>query len=131
MLISTTSSRWTTRTLARAKTAFSGLSDADYALHEPLGVPLFYQSWHHSFPQELLDQFKLAILPIDDAINNTILHVDIASPKPGFTYPSLHSILVVATTVDILLLALSFQDSGGHALAPDATMAESAGAPRC
>ncbi|KAL3121487.1 hypothetical protein niasHT_009513 [Heterodera trifolii] len=142
--------------IGKGKTAFSGLSDADYARHEPLGVPLFYQSWHHSFPQELLDQFKhmqsnfaTGLLPsimrawmsIDsdlylwnfetnrdlayyDAINNTILHVDIASPKPGFTYPSLHSILVVATTVDILLLALSFQDSGGHALAPDATMAE-------
>jgi hypothetical protein len=40
------------------KSAFSGLIEQDYPRHEQLEVPIFYQSWHHSFPQELMDQFK-------------------------------------------------------------------------
>uniref|UniRef100_A0A183BK95 Nucleoporin_N domain-containing protein n=2 Tax=Globodera pallida TaxID=36090 RepID=A0A183BK95_GLOPA len=127
--------------IGKGRTSFSGLSDVDYPRHEPLGVPLFYQNMQSNFATGLLPSIMRAWMSIDsdlylwnfetnrdlayyDAINNTILHVDIVSPKPGFTYPSLHSILVVATTVDILLLALSFQDSGGHALSPEATAAE-------
>nr|CAD2172980.1 unnamed protein product [Meloidogyne enterolobii] len=135
----------------KGSTAFSGLAERDYSQHEHLGVPFFYQSWHHSFPQELLDQFKhmrsnfsTGLLPsimrawmsIDsdlylwnfdnnrdltyyDLINNTILRVDIAPPRPGFSVPSLHSILIVATTVDIVLLAIRFEDNSGNVLPPN------------
>ncbi|KAF7639309.1 Nucleoporin_N domain-containing protein [Meloidogyne graminicola] len=151
----------------KGSTAFSGLAEKDYYQHEQLGVPFFYQSWHHSFPQELIDQFKhmrsnfsTGLLPsimrawmsIDsdlylwnfdnnrdlayyDAINNTILRVAIVPPRTGFSLPSLHSILIVATTVDIVLLAIGFHDNSGNVLPPtsddlkDATISMVGGAP--
>jgi hypothetical protein len=65
------------------------------------------------------------------------LKVDIISPKADISWPvglksktsvnllttilqpKLHSILVVATTVDIVLLGISFRDSSGKALPAD------------
>ncbi|KAI1698795.1 nuclear pore complex protein [Ditylenchus destructor] len=45
-----------------------------------------------------------------DGISNTILMVDLARPKAAFRKPDIHYFLIVVTTVDILLLSISFRD---------------------
>ncbi|KAH7673041.1 Nucleoporin, partial [Aphelenchoides avenae] len=46
-----------------------------------------------------------------DGIKNTILRMDLVKPKPGFFPPAVHFILVVATTLDVILLGASFTDA--------------------
>uniref|UniRef100_A0A915EVI3 Nucleoporin Nup133/Nup155-like N-terminal domain-containing protein n=1 Tax=Ditylenchus dipsaci TaxID=166011 RepID=A0A915EVI3_9BILA len=137
------------RTQGRIPT--SGMSEGDYPSPDALGVSIFPRVWHHSFPQELKDQFKhiqsnfaTGLLPtisrawmaIDsdlflwnfeanrdlayyDGISNTILAVDVVMPKAGFTMPDMHCILVVVTTCDVVLLAISFRDEAGKSFAPN------------
>ncbi|KAI1704219.1 nuclear pore complex protein [Ditylenchus destructor] len=119
----------------------SGMADGDYQSADVFGVPTFPRAWHNNFPMELREQFKhiqsnfaTGLLPqisrawmaVDsdlflwnfeinrdlafyDGISNTIL------------MPDIHYILIVVTTVDILLLSISFRDESGKLLDPSFT----------
>ncbi|TNN81209.1 Nuclear pore complex protein Nup155 [Liparis tanakae] len=133
--------------------SLSGVSDMDYPLQGPglLSVPNLPELSavrRVPLPPELVEQFSQicrAWLTIDndifmwnyedggdvayfDGLIETILAVGLVKPKQGILQPHIHYLLVLATSVDVVILGLSFPKSqaglndsmsGGMQLLPD------------
>ncbi|KAM7368981.1 hypothetical protein PAMP_013281 [Pampus punctatissimus] len=94
----------------------SGVSDMDYPLQGPglLSVPNLPELSavrRVPLPPELVEQFSRILLgdvAYFDGLIETILAVGLVKPKQGILQPHIHYLLVLATSVDVVILGLSF-----------------------